>query len=498
MMPAQTSTPTAPIGRRWFAVLGIVAVMLLLPSSCAVNPVLYTGKNASATGFHQDLAVTGDLTRADADLILQEWGTSLNLTGSIVHKIKFGNSESAESDLQQLLSSGKNLRDLVLRLGMTDTDVATFQTDNRLNILSLRNLLNKTEEFDELKAAEATFRDQKNIAGLKSIELQGEDIRSKVRKNYLGYLDRSRRMVNISQRFGLDTSAFEESITEFAAILAEIDAVQGARSSSISEMMQTNNASSDISMEIHPDRGVYGDTLSMSGTVQGPAGREVTIFVDGRQSGSTVTDQNGHYSVPYRVEQIGAQAHTAYASVNSTISNSSSFIVEGRNTTISLAAHVVEENGTVKGIGSGRLVTEDGVPVRLARVYFDVDGGSSGEYGLTGDDGAFTAVTEQLSPRSHTLRARFDPEEFPLNGSVSAPVTVEVPSGPNWVATIVYFFGVGGARRRRGSPPTDSSDERHSAAGSHCGGVSPSPDPTHADTDDRGGAVDRGPGHGHD
>jgi hypothetical protein len=220
----------------------------------------------------------------------------------------------------------------------------------------------------------------------------------------------------------------------------------------------------------------------MTGTVQAPAGTAVRVFVDGLQSGSTMTDQEARFSYPYRIGQIAAQTHTAYASVDAAISDTSNFTVDRRNTTITLTAHVVEENGTVRGIGSGRLVTEDGVPVRSARVSLDVDSRGSWGEAITGDDGVFAITAEQLSPRNHTLKARFDPGGFPLNGSESAPVTVVAPSGLDWFASIVYLFGIGGAavgavlflRTRQGkdAPPA------HAAEASPPDAVESTPVPT--------------------
>lgn len=489
-MPASNSLPGSPTRRKWAAVFGLVAIMLILPGSCAMDPLLYSSRDASTTGFHQDLAATGGQSRADAELVLKEWSTNLNLTAPLVHNIRLREFKAAGGDLEQFLFSEQNLKDLVFRLDMTDTDAATFRNDSHANTLSLRGLLDQAKGFYGLQDAEDTFRDQKNLSGLKSVELQGETLRTEIRKNYHDYAGRSDRVTSVSQRFGLDTSAFEASVKEFAAILAEVEAIQDRRSASITETIREIQcpggiceAPSAISLDIKPDHGAYGDTLSMTGTVQAPAGTAVRVFVDGRQSGSTMTDQEARFSFPYRIDQVAAETHTAYASVDSAISDVSNFTVDRRNTTISLTAHVVKENGTVKGIGTGRLVTGDGVPVRSARVSLDVDSRSSWGEAITGDDGVFAITAEQLSPKNHTLKARFDPGGFPLNGSESAPVTVVAPSGIDWFASIIYLFGIGGAavgavlflRTRQGKdvPPSAQADEI-----SPPDSVEPSPVPT--------------------
>ena len=165
----------------------LVAIMLFLPGTSAVNPLLYTAKNASTTGFHQDLVATGDLTRTDASLVLDEWATSLNLTGPIVHDIRLRDLQSADSGVEQYLEAAGNLQDLVVRLDMNDTDMATFEEENLANGWSLRGLSSQVRAYEALQGAEAVGREQKNVSSLKSVELQGEDLRIQIRSNYDEY-----------------------------------------------------------------------------------------------------------------------------------------------------------------------------------------------------------------------------------------------------------------------------------------------------------------------
>lgn len=422
-----------------------MTVLLLIPTSCAVDLRLYSASDASATGFHQDLVATGDDSRADAALVLEEWATSLTLTASLVHNIKTRDLQSARRDLQQSLLSAQKLKDLILRLDMTDTDAATFQSANHEYLMSLNELLNQTEEFDRLRDTEATYRDQKNVSGLRSVELRGDELRATIRGNYQESAELSDQVVALSQKFGLDTAEFEQSIEDFAAILADVDAVQDARSIAISKMILDLKVDSAIALEINPDHGVYGDLLSMAGTANASTGTEVVVFVDGLQAGGAEIDDSGRFSLAYTIGQLEARSHTAYASVGSDISDVNNFTIEARNTSITLSVRRIEENGVRKYIGTGRLVTEDGVPVSGATVSLNVDGRASWENGKTADNGTYTLTTEDLSPLTHTLQARFNGDGFPLHDSESAPVTVEGPPHIDWIASLVYLLAVGGA-----------------------------------------------------
>src|SRR5690606_18141203 len=108
-----------------------------------------------------------------------------------------------------------------------------------------------------------------------------------------------------------------------------------------------------------------------------------------------VTGSNGRFSVPYVIQKVAAGSHTAYASTGSDISEVSNFTVGSRNTTITLAVEPVED-GSKRCKETGRLMTEDGVPVRGARVYVDVDSRGSWDYGITGDKGEFNITSDLL------------------------------------------------------------------------------------------------------
>lgn len=455
MIPTRCSKRTTRHGWWALGVTGIILVFLTIQCTAAVDPLLYTARNESITEYHEDLVVTGDLTRSDAALVLQEWQACLNLTGHILHKIKVRDLDSAKSDLETFYESGQSLRLLVEHLDLTETEVATFENDNRANIRSLEDLRDQVQEFDGLQDELSVHSSKKNLTGLKSVELKGETLRTEIRGKYEGYTERANRIIGISKRFGLDTSIFEMSVTDFSALMAAIDTLQDARSVSIQELIlgirtagnaqgtnSTDRPESTIHLAVLPEYGVYGDSLELAGSVDGPAGTSVTVLVDGRRLKDVVTGSNGRFSVPYVIQKVAAGSHTAYASTGSDISEVSNFTVGSRNTTITLAVEPVED-GSKRCKETGRLMTEDGVPVRGARVYVDVDSRGSWDYGITGDKGEFNITSDLLSPGSHTLKARFDPDGVPLLRSESKPVTIVVSNHLGWAASLVYLLGAG-------------------------------------------------------
>ena len=454
-----------PIRREWLVSLALVVFVLTLAGLFALQPLLYTAKTASTSGFHEDLAVTGNLTRTDGALVLPEWATSLNLTGPLVLDIKLSDFESANRSLQQYLRSGQSLSGLVVKLDMSNTDVAAFQRDNQANIQALQQLLNQTGEFDQLQSLQVQYQEKGDTAMLKSVQLQGEELRKKVRENYQGYASREERVVNVSQKYELNTSAYEQSVLDFGAIVAALEAVQAERATSvpvaIRAIQQQSGGLPALTFQVVPDHGVYADVLSMAGTVRGPAGTQVTIFSDGKPLAGVVTGEEGNFNFPYRVGEIEAGRHTAYASAGVALSDEQSFTITKLNTTLDLAAGLVEVNGSWRVVCTGNLTAEGERPVVDAPVQVLLDGKRAAQV-MTDGNGSYRATVQNLTGGSHLLKARFDPAGFPLNRSESAVVKVEVPSILGLLALILYALGIGAAaigaflylRRRQTVTPT--------------------------------------------
>ncbi|HOV66866.1 MAG TPA: hypothetical protein PLI31_00720 [Methanoregulaceae archaeon] len=435
----------------------LVAITFIVPVSSAEESVLFTTKNSSITAFHQDLLATGNLTRMDAARVLNEWSSCLNLTGPIVENIRDKDFTAADEGIRSFVRSREALSDLATQLGLKDTEIGTFLDENDAVLWSLRKLAEQISAYEELRDEQILLQNGNDVAALKSLELRGDDLRSEIRWNYQDYVESSAEIINISRRFGRDTSELERSILDFAALLAEINIEQDRRQTKIPERIQEIQAEwcasrsglclppSAISLTVLPTRGHYGDTLHLNGTVLAAPGTDVNVFIDGRLIGSVKTDGSRHFSLPYRIEKGRAGSHAAYASLDMLLSKIVNFSIGKANTSISLDATVTMENGTWMALGTGRLVTEGGVPVEGARVYIDVDGRPAWATGITGKDGKYSITTGEIPAGDRTLTAWFESDEYPLEGCESSSVTVEIPSKLGWPPSIIYMLGVGGA-----------------------------------------------------
>ena len=451
------------------AACALVPLVLGLLLVFAGQALLYDAASSAATPYHQDVRVTGGLSREDGALVLPEWASSLNATGPVVLDIKLGDLDAAAASLEAYLRSGRSLSGLVFRLDASETDVGEYSSLNWQNVESLTRLLNQTEEFGRLETLEVQYRDAGDAANLRAVQLRGEDLRAALLANYAGYAGRRDEVVNLSEAYDLDTAAYEQSVLDFQAIVEALTGRQEARAAAlpaeirgIQDAARAAGALPPITFEVVPDRGRYGDVLEMRGTVSAPAGTEVTVFADGRPLAGVVSGADGRFRFPYRVERVEAGRHAAYASAGAAISEDAAFVIDERNTTVDLA--VTLENGGWLVFANwtaycrGVLATEDGVPVRDALVEVDVEEWWWND-GTTGEDGSFRVNATNLEPGRQNLTAWFYPDGLPLNGSVSRPVELVVPSIVDLLAPLFYLVGIGGAavgavlylRRRRGT-----------------------------------------------
>lgn len=541
MIPHLRVSATLPTACAAFAAL---VLLLALVQACTADGLLYSAESAAKTTYHEDISVTGGLTREDGALVLPEWGKSLNETGSVLGEARLGDLERAGAALDTYLQSGRSFHSLVSRLDLGDADIGQFDDLNRLNMDSLELLLDQCEEFEELQELEQQYREAGNTTMLISVQLRIDALRKEMRTNYEGYAGRQEQVVNISQRYGLRTTAYEQSVRDFEAIVASFGALQdepaspvpatirkveqaarksGTRPPIFLEILPEGLNSSIgaaasgspgvplIIFEITPDPAVYGDIITITGTVGGVAGKRVTnttpgpalssfggitdrsmgprsagiptgpilseyrtaanasttppvtVYFRGKPITGVATGNGEQFVFQYRLEQSSAGVYRVSASVP--ISGDQNFTIIQQNTTTTLAARLVEVNGTWVAECTGNVTTEDGVPVRDLPVEVSVDGWDWWS-GRTDEDGRYAISVEGLASGRHTLTTWSDTEEFPLEESESVPVEVWVPSifvpvevngDTSLLSIVVYLLGIGGAvigavfyiRRRR-------------------------------------------------
>ncbi|HOI12468.1 MAG TPA: carboxypeptidase-like regulatory domain-containing protein [Methanoculleus sp.] len=419
-------------------ILAAAAVLVLaLLAGEAVDPVLYTAENIS-TAAHADPATIEKRSPGDAASVVPRMDGLLGDTGSITLTIKLKDFESAELDLARYRELSGQFDNLVVNLDVTGTDIGEFRRNNALNQEALAALLDDSRRLEDLKRLEIEVRDGEQRM---AIAYEGEALRQKMREIFTAYADREAATIRIAEHYDLNATPYQESIRHFAEIVGTVD-----------EWRQSSGGSSTVksplTIAVVPDRGRYGDVLTIGGAYTGGApGTPVEIYVDSRNAATVALGDDRTYRHLYRIGRILAGSHLAYVVAGPVYSEVAAFEVLPDNTTITLAVAGVNRT-TVACSGS---LTAEGRPVTGAPVVLRVDG-----------ETLATAETDQngtygrdlvLAPGEHTVRAEFHGAGFPLNPSTSRTETVTIEG--EWfsplplAAALAAAAGTGWYLRRR-------------------------------------------------
>jgi len=390
-----------------------VAALLFLAGS----PVLYAPGQASAgTLFH----LNPDVLRAQAvngttDMypLMQD---VLDHQGQVVLSIRLRDMDSAAQDLAEYRRAYRNLDNLVINLDMNESEIKNFVQSSREQDEIFRSLMNDTQTLDSLKRLEIRYRDNGDSDMLVSVQYQGEALRKRVDQLYSRYTTAQATMINTSTKLGLDTTESATGTAEFRKILRDADAFQP-----VTQAVPAPGPK--LTLAVDPEDGTYRDTLNILGVLSPPGTpRPVTLMIDGNTVMNVTTGPDGDYRSGYTIERIRSGNHQVTARSGQLVSNIVPFTVHrsGSNTTLS----AFPDTGTIAAVCPGTVTANR--PVRLAPVNI-TEGNRVISSGRTDDSGLFN-ITVPLAPGTHILRAEFSSPEFPVNPSVSSPVSVTIPS----------------------------------------------------------------------
>jgi len=403
------------------AVFAVVVISLV--ALHAGEPELYSTVNSSVTYAQQDPGTVKTVSGSNAEAVIPLMSELMGSTGEIVLNIRVKDYESAEKEFEAYQEASREFENLVVKLDLTDTDIGEFRKHNQETRSSLENLVNSTQRFDNLGELEIKYRDENNPERVYSVTYEGEDLSQQIQEDARTYTSRREPVTTIASRYGVDSTAYSQSMDDLREIVDSTSKIQSSRASvPHPEMMIT----------IEPETGTYGETLTISG--RGSS----RLFIDSRQVASS---ENGTYL--YEIEKGRSGKHLAYLAAGDELSELVTFEVFASATNISL-----NEDGT------GTLFAGN-IPVRGAPVtiYADRIPTATAET----DSGGRYNVSFSLSPGEHELKAVFESSDFPLEASESAVIRVSVQEPGNSLpliagAILIILIGAGiYLRRTRGS-----------------------------------------------
>lgn len=420
----------------------ILSSLLLLLLLLSLNSsVLFSPENLSSTPYQLQLQSLHKASTGESPQILPLMQEVMSGTASITISLDEMDFRSAERDLRHYLEKSSQLENIIIRLNLTDTNLETFRQEAEQNFLDLQEMLNLTERFSSLESIEINYRPENSPDLLYTVSYEGETIRNRVDAIAENYASRKSTLVNISQSYNLDTTAYERSTTAVSSIAQGVVVRQTDRAVNL-EKVTSSPYLLDLSLD--PITSEYGEEITFSGYfISGPSSaRGISLFVDSVLWKEVTADLQRGYQILYPVRQIRAGEHIVYAQHEHTYSEIQTFTVRSSPSQITLKSQI--EGHQILCIGT--LFTGN-IPVSSAPIELYIDGKPVRTV-FTDNSGSY-ATRLDLSSGEHRIEARFSSREFPLEPSEVEIFTESIEdTGSSVISSflgLIVFAGCGGA-----------------------------------------------------
>ncbi len=404
------------------AVLALASILML--TYAANTPVLFSAENRSGTLYHRDLQHETTIEQTNSSTVLPLMDELLQDTATITIKINARDLEGAKKQIRAALTHAEHLENVVVDLEMEGSDADEFVRENKKDLKELYEIVNESGRFEEVQSVEIRQKDRTSNR-TRSIVYEGEALNRTIHEKANSTRSREDRIAAIGDRYGLNTTAYRQSMSLLQNITGTIAAQQQNFAAAAGPL-----APSVASLELVPDRGTYNDTITIAGTVSDLSeGRNasVEIVLDSHSIGTASIDPSGSYRYLLPIEKIASGTHFVYVRAGSSLSDIEQFDVFPQDTAITLEAAPASGIGTTAASCTGSLLTAGGHPVAHAPVNFTIDGRTGAE-SVTEADGSYVCLIN-LTPGTHTITAAFSGEDFPLNESSSQPITINLIPG---------------------------------------------------------------------
>ncbi|WP_440951257.1 hypothetical protein [Methanosphaerula subterraneus] len=402
-------------------VLGIVALSavfaLFLIIHFASAPILYSPTLADSTGSHLNPGAMQELPLDKYEEILPMMQDILDLSGSVVHNMRYNNIDVADHDLKEYIDLSKSLDQFVVNLDLSDSELEAWRQENYENRVTLTRLVNDTKQLEDVKSLEAKYQNQNQSGDLTAIISEESTLNQKIKLNSQAYKGgASSSLTNLSKKFDLNTARFEKSAEDMTVI---------SKTAGLSEISAPQNHGGVLTFYLSQTSAAYGEAINASGILKdlGDADQIIEVGVD-RIPWSTVTpNPDRSYETSLMIRNISSGSHNAYVRNGAFFVKESEFQVISSDVTITFGE--VGRDGTNIMV-SGTLRTASGIPVAGAPIKIIWD--KVGVIPVLTDLSGVYRASVALPPGNHQMKARFESPEFPLNQSESPEISVEAPN----------------------------------------------------------------------
>ncbi len=400
--------------------LGIIAILGVTYS----GPVIYSLEtDLFPSSFHENtdaLKMKSFNSTVDILPLVQDL---LDYSGPIVLNINTRDMNQVKYYLDLFSKNNIKLKNLMVNLDMTESEMAEFSSNNLLQQKLLQELMDSTIAIDELDSLMVTYRDDNDM--LISLKLQREAILKRIHELNGEYQQTSEKIQKIAEKTGLDTTSEKETVQDINRIVNTMDEK--------SPLIKTPPPHiPTLSLLVKPETGKYGDSIGFSGifssgiTAQDRA--TITINIDSREVARANTNQDGIYSSLFEIEQITPGEHAVVATSGMVSSGTRTFSVTPVNSTTSLYILAVYNKPEIQAMGeirAGKQVRN--APVAIISDYRTI-------LRQTTDKNGVYRTQLSLSPGTHHIQVRFVNETYPIFMSKSP--AYEVIAGPDSILSI--------------------------------------------------------------
>ncbi|MCQ1537738.1 hypothetical protein FTO68_01860 [Methanocalculus taiwanensis] len=408
------------------ALVACICILLILPHTA--TPALYTPKMDAETDLHDRVSVLRQATQDNSGVILPLMEDIFSSSGTLVLNLNVKDFNSAQRDLDQYLAQTRQFDNLVIRLDMSQSDLEEWKRLNAQNKDDLMALFEDTQRFSELKQLEIKYRDADNPDMLYSIMYEGEALKSKIKETVASYESRSEKMVSVSEKFGVKTEAYEESVRNTKTISEDVEEEQEERSVVIQREVPRKEPLR-LHLGIEPFEVRYGDILTISGRITGTDKRVVSLYLDSRPFINLTAAADGTFLHKYQIDKIRTGMHTLYATMEGAYSDVRSFQVIRSETNL-----ILQHTGETQV--SGQLMSRDrpvsGAPIRI------LSAGKQIATPTTNANGGFV-TTLKLAIGKHHIVAVFDEAAYPLERFESDEVVIIIKT-PEEPPSLIPFI----------------------------------------------------------
>lgn len=395
-----------------FVLAGLALILFAVVLGLSGGTVLYEASDDAYSPSHKDVSAVSVMTTEEAETISPLMMEIMKQSLKTALEIDAKDFEYSERELKDLENIVNRLKTNNGKIKLGNTEINDFRISSEELSIALEILNSDVARIEEIRQniREGTL----SSSDLSSLYAEIQQLSKEISMTADTYSETAETMIEVAQNQNLDTSSLEESI----------NVVKKFAESSLSSVGSMRPGTSDLKIlfTLSGDTFTYGDTLVIEGTSRLSGLHE--IYLDTRVWSSVNLPEAGSFSKSFKITNVSKGSHTISILSQGHNSKQDTIRVITTNTTIFIDSAKVSGNSVEI---TGGLKTVHDVWVSGAKVDVYADGVGLLGTSTTNSNGVFSVQTE-LEDGEYQVYAEFSDTSFPLEESVSEPITVKVSS----------------------------------------------------------------------